>query len=275
MNPEQAARRIDELLTKAGCLPLVAMCQVDYNSATVCWLDLHLLLENRIMSDVFFTYVSDDASLKNELAAYLESKGITTVDKVLRLGDNLSHSVEEGLRSADYGVIILSRAFFRRPWPRQDLDRLAALDREFGGKTLLMPIWHEINQQDVARYSPSLASRLGVSSAEGLERAAWAIAEVVQPPASYNKAQQQAPPIQKGGWSTPLADDLPRLRDVLVSSFSLSELRDLCFDLGIDFEDVPGETRRMKVIELIGHLQRRGRLEELIRQVQVRRPQLL
>lgn len=226
------------------------------------------------MSDIFFTYVSDDAPIKNELASHLESMGITTVDKVLRLGDNLSHSVEQGLRDAQYGVIILSRSFFRRPWPRQDLDRLAVLDRDFGGDSLLLPVWHEIHQQDIARHSPSLASRLGVSTEEGLARAAEAIAEVVQPPAGASKAQQ-TPPIQKGAWSTPLTEDLPRLRDLLVNSFSLSELRDLCFDLNIDFEDLPGGTRRMKVIELIGYLQRRGRLEELIRQVQLRRPQLI
>ena len=34
--------------------------------------------------------------------------------------------------------------------------------------------------------------------------------------------------------------DLPQLRDILVTYFSDGELRDLCFDLGIDYEKFAG-----------------------------------
>ena len=57
--------------------------------------------------------------------------------------------------------------------------------------------------------------------------------------------------------------DLPQLRDVLVSYFSDGELHDPCFDLGIDYESLPGEGKTSKARELVAYCQRRDRLPEL------------
>ena len=57
--------------------------------------------------------------------------------------------------------------------------------------------------------------------------------------------------------------DLPTLRDILVTYFSDSELRDLCLDLGIDYESLPGEGKAAKARELVAYCQRHGRLTEL------------
>jgi hypothetical protein len=57
--------------------------------------------------------------------------------------------------------------------------------------------------------------------------------------------------------------DLPALRNFLVSYFSDSELRDLCFDLGIDYESLPGEGKAARARELVAYCQRHGRLPDL------------
>ncbi len=57
--------------------------------------------------------------------------------------------------------------------------------------------------------------------------------------------------------------DLPALRDLLVTYFSDSELRDLCFDLGIDYESLPGEGKAARARELVAYCQRHGRLPDL------------
>ncbi|NIV98293.1 hypothetical protein GWN26_03735 [Candidatus Saccharibacteria bacterium] len=46
--------------------------------------------------------------------------------------------------------------------------------------------------------------------------------------------------------------------------FSEEELRSLCFDLGIDYEELGGRSKSVKVLELIGFMQRRARLDELV-----------
>ncbi len=57
--------------------------------------------------------------------------------------------------------------------------------------------------------------------------------------------------------------DLPALRNILVTYFSDSEVRDLCFDLGIDYESLAGEGKAAKARELVAYCQRRDRLTEL------------
>ena len=66
--------------------------------------------------------------------------------------------------------------------------------------------------------------------------------------------------------------DRIRLRQVLIDYFNDDELRDLCFDLGIDYENLAGAGKAGKARELIAYAQRRGTLEDLARQVKSLRP---
>ena len=67
---------------------------------------------------------------------------------------------------------------------------------------------------------------------------------------------------------------LPNLRDLLAHHFSLEELRALCFDLGIEAEDLPGEDRPGRAQSLIEYCLRRGRLPDLHRRCTELRPQV-
>lgn len=53
------------------------------------------------------------------------------------------------------------------------------------------------------------------------------------------------------------------LRENMNRYFSLDEIESLCFDLGVDFENIGGNSKPGKVLELIQYMERRGRLEEL------------
>ncbi len=64
------------------------------------------------------------------------------------------------------------------------------------------------------------------------------------------------------------------LRDQLASYFSESELNDLCFDLNIDYENLPDQTKLEKARELIIYCQRHGRMADLMARCQELRPQL-
>jgi hypothetical protein len=65
---------------------------------------------------------------------------------------------------------------------------------------------------------------------------------------------------------------LIKLRQNLVDSFSDTELHDLCFDMGIDYEDLPGEGRAAKARELVAYMDRRGRIAELAQKGSELRP---
>jgi hypothetical protein len=57
---------------------------------------------------------------------------------------------------------------------------------------------------------------------------------------------------------------LIELRRILTARFSDGELRTLCFDLGIDYDALPGEGKADKARELVAYFKRRGRIPELI-----------
>ena len=54
--------------------------------------------------------------------------------------------------------------------------------------------------------------------------------------------------------------DLPQLRDILVAYFNDNELRNLCFDLGIDYEKLGGDAKSSKARELVAYCRRYDRL---------------
>jgi hypothetical protein len=63
-----------------------------------------------------------------------------------------------------------------------------------------------------------------------------------------------------------------QLRENLISFFSLDEIRTLCFDLKVDYDSLSGENKPDKVRELILHVERLNRLEELISLCKSERP---
>jgi len=62
------------------------------------------------------------------------------------------------------------------------------------------------------------------------------------------------------------------LRDILINYFNLEELRTLTFILGVDYDSLGGEGISGKARELIAYMNRRDRIEELVRVIQMERP---
>lgn len=68
--------------------------------------------------------------------------------------------------------------------------------------------------------------------------------------------------------------DLPALREQIISAFNDNELRDICFEMRVDYEIVDGTNKSAKARELITFLRRRGRIPELILICQKQRPSM-
>ncbi|MEZ4592791.1 MAG: TIR domain-containing protein [Chloroflexota bacterium] len=232
------------------------------------------------MSSLCIIYVSRDKEFAHALTEALQARGIKTEDGRLGLGDSLSVKVRQGLQEATYAVLILSEAFFDKSWPRFEFEELDKLDRNFEGGTKLLPIWHNIDPQRVSYFAPELAQRMGVStSRHNLEMIVEEIAEVAHEDSSESAspAASESVPFQKGFSQEPIIQQThisPQvaLRENLNAYFSETELRVLCFDLGIEYENLGGRSKPEKILELIGMMQRHGRLEQLIALVRQQRP---
>ena len=67
-------------------------------------------------------------------------------------------------------------------------------------------------------------------------------------------------------------EQLVTLREMIGRHFNEEELRDLCFELDIDYGDLEGKGKRAKTRELVAYCGRVGRLPELIRRCRELRP---
>ena len=138
--------------------------------------------------DVFISYASEDSEVAEALAGALTALGVRVwLDRlVIRVGASLRRSIDQGLASSTYGVVVLSPSFLRKPWPQRKLDGLVA--REMGeGRTVVLPVWHEIDADQIRRYSPPLADKLGLRTSDGIRSIAEQIASVLGPVTSEHK----------------------------------------------------------------------------------------
>ena len=85
----------------------------------------------------------------------------------LTVGDSLRRSIDKGLVSARFGIVILSQSFFQKEWPQKELDGLTA--REVDGKKVILPVWHGLSAQQVYAHSPLLADRRA-ANADGISK---------------------------------------------------------------------------------------------------------
>src|SRR5262245_54601411 len=132
--------------------------------------------------DVFISHASEDKELvARPLADLLRSSGVTVWldENELRLGDSLRTKIDQGLAESRFGIVILSQAFFAKDWPQRELNGLAAM--ESPQRKVILPVWHGVDQDVVARYSPLLASKLAVGTDKGLGAVATEVLKVVIP----------------------------------------------------------------------------------------------
>jgi hypothetical protein len=120
--------------------------------------------------DVFICHASEDKEKVVEpLARLLKGRGKRVwLDKfVLRIGDSLLGKIDEGLAKSRYGIVVLSPSFFKKPWPKRELDGL--MQKETGNTKVILPIWHELSAEDVIKHSPILAGKLAGTTGKGLK----------------------------------------------------------------------------------------------------------
>jgi TIR domain/Domain of unknown function (DUF1883) len=130
--------------------------------------------------DVFMSHASEDKpSCARPLFDALVDRGVSVWldESELRIGHSLRQRIDEGIRSSRFGVVILSPAFFGKGWTNHELDGLVT--RNVAGEQSLLPIWHTVTAEDVRAYSPSLADKVAVSTADtSIEEIAAQIAEL-------------------------------------------------------------------------------------------------
>lgn len=116
--------------------------------------------------DFFISHATEDKDgFVRELAETLRARGakVWYDEFTLKVGDSLRRNIDRGLADSKFGVVVLSEHFFRKEWTNRELDGLVAL--EVGGQTRILPIWHKVSKDEVAKYSPTLADKVALNTA--------------------------------------------------------------------------------------------------------------
>ncbi|WP_217914731.1 DUF1883 domain-containing protein [Miltoncostaea marina] len=118
--------------------------------------------------DVFISHATEDkASLVRPLADALRARNLDVWydDFELKLGSSLRQSIDRGIASSRFGIVVLSEAFFAKNWTNYELNGLVAREMH-GGRQLVLPLWHNISKSEVLAASPSLADKVALRTSD-------------------------------------------------------------------------------------------------------------
>jgi DNA-binding MarR family transcriptional regulator len=152
--------------------------------------------QSDVRYDVFISHASEDKdSFARPLAQALVNLGLKVWfdEFTLQIGDKLRESIDGGLGKSDFGVIILSKNFFSKNWPKMELEGLTTLSMK--NETRLLPIWHGVSSDDVVKFSPMIATLYALGSSLGVNTIASKIQRVVTHKQidSYEIVQSESP----------------------------------------------------------------------------------
>jgi hypothetical protein len=115
--------------------------------------------------DAFISHATEDkVDFVRPLADILKEYGfrIWYDEFELEVGDSLRESIDKGLVSSRYGIVVLSPKFLDKSWTKYELNSLVA--KEVEGQKVILPIWHKVTKEQILKYSPMLADKLALSS---------------------------------------------------------------------------------------------------------------
>lgn len=133
--------------------------------------------------DVFISHAFEDKDMiARPIANALSGLGIEVWfdEFCFAAGDNIRAKMDEGLANSRYGIVILSKNFMEKYWTNYEMDGLLTFD-SIDNDMRIIPIWHNIEKCDLAKYSPSLVMRYGLFSSMEFNKLVLSILQKVNP----------------------------------------------------------------------------------------------
>jgi len=96
----------------------------------------------------------------------------------LKWGKSLRKTIDEGLANSLFGVVVLSKVFFKKEWTQIELDGLTTI-MTTTGKDNILPLRFDISHDELAKTSPTLAGIFSRSWDEGIDKLANEVKELV------------------------------------------------------------------------------------------------
>jgi hypothetical protein len=135
------------------------------------------------LTSVFICHASEDKdTIARPLALALVEQQIDVwFDEFsMKVGDSLRETIDKGLSKSEYGIVIVSPAFFEKRWPQRELSGLVA--REMASdKNIVLPVWHGADRDLILTHSAPLADIVAANSSSGLSAVVQQLMRVLRP----------------------------------------------------------------------------------------------
>ncbi len=124
--------------------------------------------ERQYKWDAFICHASEDKDeFVRNLALVLKEKISVWYDEdICKVGDSLSAVIDGGLKQSRYGIVIISPNMLKY-WVDAELGGLFA--KETGGEKVILPVWLNVELEDVVKISPILAGRVAAKVSDGID----------------------------------------------------------------------------------------------------------
>jgi hypothetical protein len=130
---------------------------------------LHFYSMTEITYDVFISHAFEDKNdFVDELAFALKEKGLKVYYSgfELKIGDSITDSVNNALKTSKYGIVIISPIYLEKHWAMQEFNALFAQEAE---RNRILPILHHISVEEVKKHLPIFVDRYAISSDKGIK----------------------------------------------------------------------------------------------------------
>lgn len=147
--------------------------------------------------DVFISHAYEDkSSFSNELAVALKKAGLkiwySGFD--LKIGDSIAESINRALQDARFGIVIISPVYLRKKWAMNELHALFASETS---KDRILPVYHNISQDEVLNHFPLIADRFAINSDVDMQLIVNKLLQVIQGKRKYTRKKKPTEATEK------------------------------------------------------------------------------
>ncbi|SRR6266487_473270 len=132
--------------------------------------------------DVFVGHASEDKTdVVRPLVSALVDYGLKVWfdEHSINVGDNITEKIDSGLLDSEFGIIVLSKNFFKKRWPKE--EQQALIDKQMiTGKKVILPVWYGVTQREVFEYSPILAGKFALKTKDGIDEIVKRLVEQIK-----------------------------------------------------------------------------------------------
>ncbi|MGV3354608.1 toll/interleukin-1 receptor domain-containing protein [Streptococcus orisratti] len=108
--------------------------------------------------DIFFSYAHENSDYADSLVKKLLEENIDVVfDKNdLKWGDSIVDFINEHMIGVKFAIILVTPEYLSKYWTQYELKSLLQRHSGMNGESLILPIWHNITKEDIAKRNIAL-----------------------------------------------------------------------------------------------------------------------